>query len=181
MRLFALTFILAGYFPAEGQEYTRLDNPGSVTFKIKNFGVTVEGSLQGLSGKIQFDPFRPQSSVLDVAVETNTLETGISLRDKHVKKKEYLDVVAYPRIYFKSTEVKQGDKTNTWRLTGNLTIKETTRKISFPFTSEPQTDGTVVFSGEFKINRRDFGVGGNSLSMADDLTVFLRVPARKQP
>lgn len=181
MRLLALAFVLAAYFPARAQEYTPLDSPGSVTFKIKNFGVTVEGAFQGLTGKIQFDPHRPESAVVDVAVEAGTLETGIDLRNKHVKKKEYLDVVAYPRIYFKSTEVKPDDNANTWRLTGDLTMKQTTRKLSFPFTAEPQADGTLVLAGEFKINRRDFGVGGNSLSLADGLTVFLRVAARKQP
>jgi hypothetical protein len=39
---------------------------------------------------------------------------------------------------------------------------------------EPR-DGYNLFTGEFVINRRDFNVGGKSLSMADELTIQLNV------
>jgi polyisoprenoid-binding protein YceI len=60
---------------------------------------------------------------------------------------------------------------------GNLTIKDVTQEVKFPFTVTPK-DGGYLFEGEFKINRRDFGVGGRSFSMADELKVELSVFAR---
>jgi polyisoprenoid-binding protein YceI len=62
-------------------------------------------------------------------------------------------------------------------MTGKLTIKNVTREISFPFTIVPEAGG-YLFTGEFKINRIDFGVGESS-SVSDNLTVLLKVMARK--
>jgi polyisoprenoid-binding protein YceI len=61
---------------------------------------------------------------------------------------------------------------------GNLTIKGVTKEIKFPFLYIPKEDG-YLFQGEFEINRRDFGVGGKSLSLSDDLKVELSVLAKK--
>jgi polyisoprenoid-binding protein YceI len=61
---------------------------------------------------------------------------------------------------------------------GNLIIKGVSKEIKFPFKATPKDDG-FLFEGEFKINRRDFKVGGNSLSLSDDVTVSLSVFAKK--
>jgi len=60
---------------------------------------------------------------------------------------------------------------------GNLTIKGVTKPVEFGFSASPQNGG-YVFDGEFKINRRDFGVGESSVSLSDNLTVTLSVFAR---
>jgi polyisoprenoid-binding protein YceI len=60
---------------------------------------------------------------------------------------------------------------------GNLTIKGVTKPIEFGFGATPKNGG-YLFDGEFKINRRDFGVGGNSVSLSDKLTVTLSVFAK---
>ncbi|MCI0751233.1 MAG: YceI family protein, partial [Flammeovirgaceae bacterium] len=57
-----------------------------------------------------------------------------------------------------------------WQATGKLTIKNVTKEISFPFTATKQDNG-YLFKGGFTINRRDFGVGEGSLSLADELMV----------
>ena len=61
---------------------------------------------------------------------------------------------------------------------GNITIKGVTKEIKFPFTFTAK-DGGYLFEGEFKINRRDFGVGGKSFSISDELSVELSVFAKK--
>jgi len=86
-------------------------------------------------------------------------------------------VKKYPRIHFVSTKIASGKKAGTFFVTGNLTIKATTKEISFPFTAQPQTDG-FLFNGEFKINRRDYDVGGGG-TISNDLTVKLGVIAKK--
>jgi polyisoprenoid-binding protein YceI len=60
---------------------------------------------------------------------------------------------------------------------GNLTIKGVTKPVEFGFGATPK-DGGYFFDGEFKINRRDFGVGGSSVSLSDKLTVTLEVLAK---
>ena len=53
-------------------------------------------------------------------------------------------------------------------------LKELSKEISFPFRYSI-VKGIPSFEGEFEINRRDFNVGGGSLTMADNLGVFLDV------
>ena len=158
-----------------GQEYQPVDREKSITFRIKNFGITVDGSFRGLSGTIHFDSSQPEQGKVDLWVDATTVDTGIKLRNNHIKKKEYLDVESFPRITIKSTGMRAGDKPQTWLLLANLTIKGTSRGVNIPFNIEQTTPGAITFIGEFVINRRDYGVGGGSLSMADTLTIAFRV------
>jgi polyisoprenoid-binding protein YceI len=60
-----------------------------------------------------------------------------------------------------------------YTFTGQLTIKDKTKEISFPFTAAP-ANGGMAFKGTFTINRKDFGVGGTS-TISNELTVSLTV------
>ena len=159
------------------QEYTPTDAGSSVTFKIKNLGFNSEGSFKGLAGKIRFDPKDPSKTVFDVSVDANTVNTDNDMRDDHLRKTEYFDVQNHPRIRFVSTAVTASGKSGTYQVAGRLTIKDTTRDISFPFIATPMGND-YIFSGQFTINRRDFGVGGSS-TISNNLTVSLTVFAKK--
>ena len=99
------------------------------------------------------------------------------MRDNHLRSEDYFDVKNYPRIHFVSSRITPAKKAGTFFVSGNLTIKETTKEISFPFTAQPQADG-FLFNGEFKINRRDFKVGGSG-TISNDLLVKMEVVAKK--
>ncbi len=152
----------------------------AVTFKIKNFGSNVEGSFADLKGTIRFDENSLTATQIDVSIDANSIDTGIGMRDNHLRKKDYFDVKNYPRIRFVSSKVAATEKPSTYSLTGTLTIKNTSRQISFPFTYSV-VNGNPVFKGQFQIDRRDFDVGGGSLSMSDNLIVLLSVATKKQP
>ncbi len=144
-----------------------------VTFEIKNFGSTVDGSFKGLNGNIIFNESDISKSKFDVSIDTKTIDTDIGMRDKHLRKEEYFHVDAFPTIRFVSTKI-VSSKPGQGTVTGKLTIKKTTKEITFPFTYS-LINGKPTFSGTFKLNRREYDVGGNSFSLADDLTVFLEV------
>ena len=160
-----------------GQTFIPSDEKSSVKFRIRNFGFNVTGSFKGLQGIIQFDPNDLSKSSFDVSIDANTVNTGIDMRDEHLRAEEYFDVKTYPKIRFVSTRIAPSNKSGTLFVFGKLTIKNTTKDISFPFTAKPENDG-YVFNGEFKINRRDFGVGGSSAA-SNDLTVILSVIVNK--
>lgn len=145
-----------------------------ISFKIRNFGLTVNGSIAGLEGEIRFDPENLAASVFNVSVDANSVDTGIALRDNHLREETYLHVKKYPRIKFTSIYITKSNELNKWILTGELTVKDVARKVSFPFSVSKKNNSSFLI-GEFKINRRDFGVGGKSLSMADEVTVMLNV------
>jgi polyisoprenoid-binding protein YceI len=154
-----------------------VDDKSSVKFRIKNFGFNVTGSFKGLHGTIKFNPDNLGASTMDVTVQANTVNTGNGMRDNHLKKPEYFDVKNYPVIRFLSVKITTSSKQGTLFMFGKLTIKNVTKDVSFPFTAVPEQDG-YLFNGEFRINRIDFGVGESS-AVSDNLTVLLKVFARK--
>jgi polyisoprenoid-binding protein YceI len=157
--------------------YTPTDDGSEVKFKIKNFGFTVTGTLTGLKGSIRFDPNDLPNSQFEVSIDAKTINTGIDMRDDHLRKSDYFDVENYPHIKFVSVKISPSTKSGTLFIFGKLTIKNVTKDISFPFKATPTENG-YLFTGEFKINRRDFKVGGGS-TVADNLTVSLSVVAKK--
>ncbi len=165
--LLTLLGVLVGLVAAAQTQW----KPGTATvsFRIKNAGLTVNGTFGGFQGQLFFDPANPEKSTLLASVDAKTVDTGIGLRNDHLRKKEYLDVASFPRITLKSTRITargNGMYTGTFE----LNLKGVTRPVSFPFTC---TNGT--FDGEFKIDRRDFGVGKNSLVMGDEVTITIHV------
>ncbi len=173
---FILLFLLSSVC-ATAQVFAPLSASSGVSFKIRNFGTTVEGTMSGLKGTIRFDPGIISTAQFDVTLDANTINTGINMRDNHLCKKDYFDVATYPSIRFVSTKVsavKAGEAT----VTGTLTIKNTSKEITFPF-KYTQLNGLPQFSAEFAINRRDFNVGGSSMTISDDVKIVLSVGTSK--
>jgi len=177
MRYLIILIFLLNSGWAAAQVYTSLNASSRISFKIKNFGTTVDGTISGLKGTIQFDANNISIARFDVTLDANTIDTGINMRDNHLKKKDYFDVVTFQLIRFVSTKV-SATKTGEGSITGTLTIKKTSKEITFPF-KYTLADGSPQFTGDFAINRRDFNVGGSSMTMGDEVKIFLKVSTSK--
>lgn len=172
--LFFILLISKGY----AQNLTPVDEGSTVKFSIKNFGFSTVGSFTGLKGNIRFDVANMGNTNFNVSINATSINTDNQARDKHLRKEEYFDVDRYPLISFVSSTISANAKPGLFLMYGKLTIKGVTKEISFPFTVTEQNNG-YLFSGAFKINRRDFKVGGSSLVLADNLEVSLSVFAKK--
>jgi len=158
-------------------QYIPFEKESSISFKIKNFGFGVTGKFTGIEGRINFDPQNPTAASFDITVDAATVNTDNSMRDKHLRGESYFDITKYPRIHFISTSVLPGTDKGSFLLTGQLTIKNKTREIKFPFTAVSANEGYLL-KGSFKLNRRDFDVGGSS-TISDELEVIVNVQAKK--
>ena len=176
--IFVLVFFFLATAGLHAQQYAPADAGSSVKFVIKNFGLNVDGSFKGLQGKITFNRENLAASVFNVSVDAATVNTGNGKRDTHLKKEEYFDVAKHPRINFTSTKITAAAKSGQYTVEGTFTIKGTSKSVSFPFTVSTAANGNL-FTGQFKINRRNFKVGGNSLFLSDDVTVFLNITTVK--
>jgi len=174
----ALTFFLFIFSGLVfGQNFTPIDEGSKVHFVVDNFGIATGGDFKGLTGTIKYDPAQPAAADFDVSVDATTIDTDIESRDNHLKRTEYFDVKNYPRISFKSTKITKANKDGYLYMFGNITIKGVAKEVNFPFTAKAQNGG-YLFEGTFKLNRRDFGVGGSSLSLSDNVTVTLSIVAK---
>jgi polyisoprenoid-binding protein YceI len=171
---FAALFIIH----VSAQNFSPIDNGSTVSFSIKNFGITVNGSFKGLEGNIIFNQANIASSSFNVTVKSATVNTDNNSRDNHLRKEDYFNVASFPTINLISTKVSNSTKAGTYIIDAILTIKGTKKNISFPFTVSPNANG-YLFSGSFIINRRDFNVGGSSMILSDKLTVSLNVLSKK--
>ncbi len=147
----------------------------SVQFTIHNFGFKVTGSLDAPQGDIRFNPDSLTNSFFRVTIKSESINTDNSTRDEHLKEEDYFDVKKYPLISFVSGNIQITGK-NQFVVSGRLTVKKETRDIQIPFTVDKSGNG-FLFSGSFKMNRRDYGVGGSS-TISNELTVDIKVVAR---
>lgn len=160
------------------QSMIPVDNGSAVSFSIRNFGLNVVGSLKGLEGSISFNPNDLAHASFMVSVDAASIDTDLESRDKHLRKEAYFNVIMYPKIRFISTNVREGDQPGFYYLSGRLQIKGKEKEVGFPFKVRNLEDG-MLFTGELKINRRDFKIGGNSMVLSDNLTIQLSIKAKK--
>ena len=148
----------------------------AITFKTKNMGIGVDGTIGGLQADVHFNPADLNASSIEASADVNTLNTDNSSRDEHLHGGDFFDAAQYPKIFLKSVLIKHGSGNN---YTGqfNLTIKAKTKLVDIPFTIT-QANGTSTFKGSFKINRLDYGIGTSSLVLADEVSVNIDATAK---
>jgi polyisoprenoid-binding protein YceI len=147
----------------------------SIHFSLKNFGFKTGGTLGAPEGDIEFNPDQPAKSVFRISIKSESINTDNDSRDEHLKEADYFDVKNYPLIRFVSNSVR-ATKNGAYEAVGTLTIKNKSKEIMLPFTAE-KTGNDWLFKGNFKMNRRDFDVGGSS-TVSNELTVDIIVLAR---
>lgn len=148
----------------------------SVTFKIKNAGIGVDGSFKGFQGTVDFNPDDLASSKFDVSVDAKTVDTDNGTRDNHLREDEYFGVEKHPKISMKSTSISKVSE-GKYKATFDLTLKGKTKSVSFPFSYTKISTGYKL-NGSFEIDRRDYGVGGSSWILSDDVKVFISLEVK---
>ncbi|MCF1714878.1 YceI family protein [Flavihumibacter sp. RY-1] len=176
VRILFVFCMLVPYFLV-AQALHPVDTPGAVSFIINNFGSGVDGSFKGLKGEIRFDPTKLTESNMNVTVDAVTIETGINMRNRHLRGEKYFYVDKFPVISILGTQLKSAGKPDTYNMTARVTIKGVSKTFSLTFTAKPQKNG-FFFEGSFTLNRRDFNIGSGSISLADEVTVRLKVLAQ---
>lgn len=152
------------------------DTAGAVRFVINNFGSGVDGSFRGLKGRIDFNPENLARSSLRVSIDAATIETGIAMRNRHLRGEKYFHVEKFPEIILEGSNFRTSEGQDTYTMTARLTMKGITKSFPLLFKARPQKNG-FLFEGSFKLNRRDYGIGSGSLTLADEVTVKLKVIA----
>jgi polyisoprenoid-binding protein YceI len=177
MKKILLLLMMVGFAAVSKAQYKPVEQSSALKFTVKNLGFGVDGTFSGFEGNINFDPQNVAGSSFDITINASTVNTDNSLRDEHLRGDNYFDVKDYPKIRLVSGKVAVLNKSGMYQLTGELTMKGKVKPVSFPFSATPTADG-YAFKGSFKINRKDFGIGGAS-TIADELEVNISVTARK--
>jgi polyisoprenoid-binding protein YceI len=150
-----------------------------VEFTAKHMMITnVRGRFSNVEGSIVVDNENPNDSSVSVELDAASIDTRVEQRDQHLRSADFLDVENYPKVTFRSTKVEGAsfEPGESFRLTGDLTIRGTTREVVLDATYEgrgrdPWGGERVSFSADTKIDRRDFGLTWNAALEAGGVLV----------
>lgn len=180
MMKFVVALLLFISINTHAQKFTPVDSASKIHFVIKNFGINTGGDLTDLKGIITFSPDNLAVSNFDVSVAASTIDTDNNMRDKSLAGEEYFEAAKFPLLTITSTKIEKTNKTAAgfYYFTGSLTIKGVTKAISFPFQAKEEKNG-ILFTGNFDLNRMDFGLGQQSIVLGNQVAVTLSVFAKK--
>lgn len=166
----------------------------AVEFAVKHMMfTTVRGRMNDLSGTIEVDEGNPNLSTVAVEIQAASIDTGVADRDTHLRSADFLDTENHPTITFRSKSVdgaykKEGDR---FRVTGDLTIRDTTAEVTLDCTfqgigKDPWGGTRAGFSAECRIDRRDWGLKWNQaletggILVGNELRIEIDVQVVKQ-
>jgi polyisoprenoid-binding protein YceI len=127
---------------------------------------TVRGRFGAVTGAVQVNETDPSKSKIDVTVDINSVDTRQEGRDAHLRSADFFDVENHPTMHFVSKKI-EGDVTEDFKVTGDLTIRGTTHEVTLSATlqgrgQDPWGNERAGYEATGKINRKDFGMHFNA-------------------
>lgn len=161
--LFALLALSVSVIASAQQSWTNDPAHSRLGFVVKHLTISdINGYFSDFSAKVLTT--KPDYSDMKVTVvaKTTSINTGVEMRDNHLRSADFFDVQKYPELSFVSTAVKKvSDKK--FILTGDLTMHGVTKQVTLDITF----NGSALNMGKKEVfgfhisgvlNRIDFGI-----------------------
>ncbi len=154
----------------------------NAVFKLDAPLEAIQGSANGISGSVTFDPESGACTQGRIVVTTASLHVPNPMMNQHLHSNQWLDAAKHPEITFETKEFKNvkvnGDNT-TAEVIGTLTIKGVSKQLTAPVKLTylkdklgqrvPNMKGDLlVLRSNFTIKRSDFGI--NPAAPADKVS-----------
>jgi polyisoprenoid-binding protein YceI len=162
----------------------------SAEFSVKHMMIAnVRGRFRELEGTIQLDDADPSRSSVDATIHAASVDTGVDMRDNHLRSDDFLAAERFPAIRFQSTGVERRDG-DRWLVNGDLTIRGVTQPVVLQTELEGRGTGfegedRVGFTAETSFSRKDFGLEYNQaletggVVVGDKVKVTLHIEAAR--
>lgn len=139
----------------------------SIEFAVKHMLITtVRGTFTRFEADLAVDERNLVASRATVRIDAASIDTRVADRDNHLRSADFFDVANHPTITFTTTAIEHRGG-NEYRITGDLTIRGTTRPVTFDAevhgpAKNPFGKLVVALSVTGKINRKDWGLTWNA-------------------
>lgn len=140
----------------------------NVGFKVRHLMVSnVKGSFEKHSGVVDINDKDITKSIVEVTINTTSINTNVQKRDEHLRSAEFFDVAKYPTMTFVSKKVVKAGK-DKLKVTGDLTLhgitKEVVLNVEGPTRESKDPWGNIRrgATASTTINRKDFGLTWNT-------------------
>lgn len=152
----------------------------SIGFSVRHAMVTnVRGAFTEYEGLLHLDGTEPANSSAAITIKVASIDTKQAQRDEHLRTGDFFEVDAHPEITFRSSSAQRISE-DEYRMTGDLTIKGTTRPVvlDLEYTGSA-TDAygidRVGFEGTTTIDRTDWGLTYNAALEAGGVLIGEKV------
>ena len=158
--------------PADKTEDKKGKEEGGEASTAKTFALDQANSTIGFIGakvtgdhKGSFGEFDGRATVdggklsgMEITVQVATLKTDDEQLDGHLKSPDFFEVETHPTATFTALSISEKSAEGaTHEVAGNLEIKGTTKKVTFPATIEVE-EGGVHGKADFSIKRKEWGI-----------------------
>ncbi len=147
--------LAAGAASAEPARFRIQPEASDVSFKATSRWMDADGKFSRFTGEAILDPKDPATAKITLSIEPASIDTGIGMRDKHLRSADFLDVARFPTVTFESQSVEMAGRRAT--VTGRLTLHGVTKEIVVPLDVQ-LSETALVATGEFLLNRGDYGI-----------------------
>jgi polyisoprenoid-binding protein YceI len=133
---------------------------------VRHMMSKVTGKFDDFSGVVNVDRANPAASSVEFTIKTASINTGDANRDKHLRTADFFDAEKNPEIHFKSTSISPSKTKNVYNVTGDLTMRGVTKRVTLPveflgFQKDPWGNERAGFAVETTLNRKDYGINWN--------------------
>jgi len=160
----------------------------NVSFSVKHMMVSkVKGSFGQVEGTIEGNPEDLTGAKIQFNIDVASINTNSEDRDNHLRSADFFETEVHPQMAFVSTDIVKKDD-DEYNLTGDITIKGVTKKITFKAEYEgkgknPWGVDVVAFEVKGKISRKEFGLTWNQaleaggVLVGDDIKISIDLQA----
>jgi polyisoprenoid-binding protein YceI len=151
----------------------------SIKFNVKA-SVPISGDFEKTSATLVFTSPELSTAVLDVKIESASVNTGSGMKDSKLKSKDFFDSEHDPLITFHSTKVTQTGP-NTVQFDGNFTIRGVTKPEQLIFTITGKGTGEGEITGTMAFDRKDYGMNSGIpfIKIADRVEVIVDLKGKR--
>jgi polyisoprenoid-binding protein YceI len=160
-----------------------------IEFRVSHMVVSkTAGRFMRYTGVVEMDAEAHQFKTIEATIDTASINTNHEKRDAHLRAADFFDVEKYPAMTYKmKSYAKTGEG---YTALGDLTLHGVTKEIALVGTfngvsKDPWGNTRAGFTGEGKINRKDFGMVWNKtldsggLAVGDDVQIRLDIECIK--
>jgi polyisoprenoid-binding protein YceI len=184
---FALTVLsLIGWTsPATAQQYTIDPGHAAVTFRISHLGLSwTHGRFNAIEGDFTIDRADATKSKFNMAIASDSIDTGNKQRDDHLRSPDFLNVKQFPEIAFRSTSVKETD--DGYEVAGDFTLHGVTKPIVIRLVGGKTAEfpkgvhRTGFTTSRLSVKRSDFDMGGMNQAIGDEVVIAISFEGTRQ-
>lgn len=159
----------------------------TLNYRIRHLGVSYFfGRINMPEGTFLLDPNDPANSHVNISAEIKNMDAGNDGRNKFLTGIDFFNAMEFPKTEFKSTSVKQLDKT-TWEATGDFTLHGVTKPITVKLEEYAETQTSrfgfrAGFFVAFTIKRSDYGMSNfmDENMLGDEVLIYAGIEGARE-